>query len=132
MNFTYSFKHMEKSESVIEFSKDRVIGPLGKLLGEGLQLHLVFDSPQPNFTVDGLLTIQNGSQFKVKENGKNIYACIDAAGKKLVRMVRKEKNMSTSYKHTQKLEDVLMENIAEKDSEELSAVSDKAEVYAQS
>gem|GEM_PF-6736563 len=130
MNFTYSFKHMEKSESVLEFSMDHVVRPLGKLLGEGLQLHLVFDSPQPDFTVDGLLTIQNGSQFKIKENGKNIYACIDAAGKKLVRMIRKEKNINTSYKHKTRIEDAFIEKKVEIDSEELMTISDKAEVYA--
>lgn len=130
MNVTYSFKHMDTSDSVIDFSKDHIVKPLEKILGDGLQLHLVFDSPQPDFTVDALLTTPSGSQFKVKEHGKNMYACIDAAGKKLVRMIRKEKNISTSFKHSPKLEDALMDNMEETDSEELRVTSDKAEVFA--
>ena len=115
MNVVYTFKHMKSSESVIDFSKDHIVDPIQKILGETIQLKLIYDGPQPDFTVNSLLTTPSGAQFKVKETGKNMYACIDAAGKKLVRMIRKDKNMSMNFKHAEKLGSTLSEIENEED-----------------
>ena len=128
-NVVYTFKHMETSENVIDFSKDHIVEPATKLLGEGIQLQLVFDGPIPDFSINSLLTSPSGSQFKVKETGKNMYACIDAAGKKLVRMIRKEKNIGMSQKHSPKLNEMMAEeDSSELDSHNEPVTSDKAEV----
>lgn len=135
MNIVYTFKHMKSSESVIDFSKAHIVNPSLKLLGDSIQLTLIFDGPQPDFCVNSLLTAPNGSLFKVKETGKNMYACIDAAGKKLVRMIRKDKTLHTNHKNYRRtLVSPLAEETAEdydledKELAELAA-SDKAEIF---
>lgn len=134
MNVTYTFKHMKSSDSVVSFSKEHIVEPTLKLLGEGLQVKLIFDGPQPDFSINTLLTASNGTQFKVKETGKNMYVCIDAAGKKLVRMIRKEKNMNTSYKNSSKANENFTEGLEEEQNlkDEQLAQSDKGEVFATS
>lgn len=133
MNVVYTFKHMKTSESVVDFAKDHIVGPISKLLGEGIQLKLVFDGPTPDFGINTLLTAPNGTQFQLKETGKNMYACIDSAGKKLIRMIRKDKNMHTSFKHAERLGTTLEEMENPESPEELaldqeSVTQDKAEV----
>ena len=128
-NVVYTFKHMETSENVIDFSKNHIVEPATKLLGEGIQLQLVFDGPTPDFSINSLLTSPSGSQFKVKETGGNMYACIDAVGKKLVRMIRKEKNISISQKHSPKLNEIMAEEESSLlENHDDPVTSDKAEV----
>jgi putative sigma-54 modulation protein len=96
MNIGVTFRHIEPSEAVKDYAKEK-IAKLQKFLRQPMQANVTFDTERLDHVVE--VRISSGAErFHGKEQNPDMYASIDVVVDKLERQIRSGKGQNASKK----------------------------------
>lgn len=133
MQFSVTFRHMEGSEALKAYAKDR-LEKIRKYFPEPIAIHVVMSTERFHHRVDVNVQLNNGFKVAGTETTENMYSSIDLVSAKIERQVRRYKDKLRAHK-ARNLEgvpvvhSVLQEATAEHDAAE-AAPSSPAEAPA--
>ena len=97
MQFSVTFRHMEASEALKDYAKDR-IQRINKYFPDPIACHVVMSTERYNHRVDVNLQRHNGLQVAGHESTENMYSSIDLVVAKIERQVRRYKGKLRDHK----------------------------------
>jgi putative sigma-54 modulation protein len=90
MQFSVTFRHMEASEALKSYAKERM-DRIRKYLPDPIACHVVFGVERHNHRVDVNFQLHNGLAIAGHETTENMYSSIDLVIAKIERQVRRYK-----------------------------------------
>lgn len=90
MQFSVTFRHMEPTESLKTYAKERM-ERVRKFLPDPISCHVVLSTERHNHRIDVTFHLHNGLQIAGHETTENMYSSIDLCIAKIERQVRKYK-----------------------------------------
>lgn len=101
MNLSVTFRHMEATEALKEYVRDK-LDKIHKYFRDPMNAHVVLSTERGYYHVADInITLHNGIAIKGKEHTEDMYSSIDLASAKIERQVRKYKDRIRDHKpHT--------------------------------
>lgn len=90
MQFAVTFRHMEPTEALKSYAKERM-ERVRKYLPDPISCHVVLSTERHNHRIDVTFQLHNGLQVAGHEITENMYSSIDLCIAKIERQVRKYK-----------------------------------------
>jgi putative sigma-54 modulation protein len=90
MQFAVTFRHMEPTEALKTYAKDRM-ERVRKYLPDPISCHVVLSTERHNHRIDVTFQLHNGLSVAGHETTENMYSSIDLCIAKIERQVRKYK-----------------------------------------
>ncbi len=90
MQFSVTFRHMEPTDALKSYAKERM-DRVRKYLPDPIACHVVFSTERHNHRVDVNFQLHNGLSVAGHETTENMYSSIDLVIAKIERQVRKYK-----------------------------------------
>jgi putative sigma-54 modulation protein len=90
MQFSVTFRHMEPTESLKAYAKERM-ERIRKFLPDPISCHVVLSTERHNHRIDVNFHLHNGLSIAGHETTENMYSSIDLCIAKIERQVRKYK-----------------------------------------
>ena len=90
MQFAVTFRHMEPTEALKAYAKERM-ERVRKYLPDPISCHVVLSTERHNHRIDVTFALHNGLQVAGHEITENMYSSIDLCIAKIERQVRKYK-----------------------------------------
>jgi putative sigma-54 modulation protein len=90
MQFSVTFRHMEPTESLKAYARDRM-ERVRKYLPDPISCHVVMSTERHNHRIDVSFQLHNGLTVAGHETTENMYSSIDLCIAKIERQVRKYK-----------------------------------------
>jgi putative sigma-54 modulation protein len=90
MQFSVTFRHMEPTESLKAYAKERM-ERIRKFLPDPISCHVVMSTERHNHRIDVNFHLHNGLSVAGHETTENMYSSIDLCIAKIERQVRKYK-----------------------------------------
>lgn len=90
MQFAVTFRHMEPTEALKSYSKERM-ERVRKYLPDPISCHVVLSTERHNHRIDVTFQLHNGLSVAGHETTENMYSSIDLCIAKIERQVRKYK-----------------------------------------
>ena len=90
MHFAVTFRHMEPTEALKTYAKDRM-ERVRKYLPDPISCHVVLSTERHNHRIDVTFQLHNGLSVAGHETTENMYSSIDLCIAKIERQVRKYK-----------------------------------------
>lgn len=90
MQFAVTFRHMEPTEALKAYAKERM-ERVRKYLPDPISCHVVLSTERHNHRIDVTFALHNGLQVAGSEVTENMYSSIDLCIAKIERQVRKYK-----------------------------------------
>jgi putative sigma-54 modulation protein len=90
MQFAVTFRHMEPTEALKSYAKERM-ERVRKYLPDPISCHVVFSTERHNHRIDVAFQLHNGLSIAGHETTENMYSSIDLCIAKIERQVRKYK-----------------------------------------
>jgi len=90
MQFSVTFRHMEPTESLKAYARDRM-DRVRKYLPDPISCHVVLSTERHNHRIDVSFQLHNGLSIAGHESTENMYSSIDLCIAKIERQVRKYK-----------------------------------------
>jgi len=90
MQFSVTFRHMEPTESLKAYAKERM-ERIRKFLPDPISCHVVMSTERHNHRIDVNFHLHNGLSIAGHETTENMYSSIDLCIAKIERQVRKYK-----------------------------------------
>jgi putative sigma-54 modulation protein len=87
MQFSVTFRHMEATEALKDYAKDRV-QRIRKYFPEPIAVHVVMSTERYNHRADVNVQLHNGLKIAGHESTENMYSSIDLVVAKIERQVR--------------------------------------------
>ena len=97
MQFSVTFRHMEATEALKNYAKDR-LGRIKKYFPDPIACHVVLSTERHNHRVDVNLQLHNGFKVAGHESTENMYSSIDLVSAKIERQVRRYKDKLREHK----------------------------------
>src|SRR3954469_10578685 len=99
MQLSTTFRHMEASQAVREYSEERLERIRKYFHRDPISAHAVFSVERNhNHTAELSMTLPNGILVKAKETTEDMYSSIDLAAARIERQVRKWKEKIRDHK----------------------------------
>ena len=90
MQFAVTFRHMEPTEALKEYSRERM-ERVRKYLPDPISCHVVLSTERHHHRIDVTFQLHNGLAVAGHETTENMYSSIDLCIAKIERQVRKYK-----------------------------------------
>lgn len=90
MQFAVTFRHMEPTEALKAYARERM-ERVRKYLPDPISCHVVLSTERHNHRIDVTFQLHNGLQVAGSESTENMYSSIDLCIAKIERQVRKYK-----------------------------------------
>jgi putative sigma-54 modulation protein len=90
MQFSVTFRHMEPTDALKSYAKERM-DRIRKYLPDPIACHVVFSTERHNHRIDVNFQLHNGLSIAGHETTENMYSSIDLVIAKIERQVRKYK-----------------------------------------
>jgi putative sigma-54 modulation protein len=90
MQFSVTFRHMEPTDSLKAYARDRM-DRVRKYLPDPISCHVVLSTERHNHRIDVNFQLHNGLSIAGHESTENMYSSIDLCIAKIERQVRKYK-----------------------------------------
>ncbi len=90
MQFSVTFRHMEPTESLKAYARERM-ERIRKFLPDPISCHVVLSTERHNHRIDVTFQLHNGLSVAGHETTENMYSSIDLCIAKIERQVRKYK-----------------------------------------
>jgi putative sigma-54 modulation protein len=90
MQFAVTFRHMEPTESLKSYARERM-ERIKKFLPDPISCHVVLSTERHNHRIDVTFQLHNGLSVAGHETTENMYSSIDLCIAKIERQVRKYK-----------------------------------------
>jgi putative sigma-54 modulation protein len=90
MQFSVTFRHMEPTDALKSYAKERM-DRIRKYLPDPIACHVVFSTERHNHRIDVNFQLHNGLTVAGHETTENMYSSIDLVIAKIERQVRKYK-----------------------------------------
>ena len=90
MQFAVTFRHMEPTDALKAYARERM-ERVRKYLPDPISCHVVFSTERHNHRIDVAFLLNNGLQIAGHEITENMYSSIDLCIAKIERQVRKYK-----------------------------------------
>ncbi len=90
MQFAVTFRHMEPTEALKSYAKERM-ERVRKYLPDPIACHVVLSTERHNHRIDVSFQLHNGLSIAGHETTENMYSSIDLCIAKIERQVRKYK-----------------------------------------
>jgi putative sigma-54 modulation protein len=90
MQFSVTFRHMEPTDALKSYAKERM-DRIRKYLPDPIACHVVFSTERHNHRIDVNFQLHNGLSVAGHETTENMYSSIDLVIAKIERQVRKYK-----------------------------------------
>jgi putative sigma-54 modulation protein len=90
MQFAVTFRHMEPTEALKSYARERM-ERVRKYLPDPISCHVVFSTERHNHRIDVTFQLHNGLAVAGTETTENMYSSIDLVIAKIERQVRKYK-----------------------------------------
>src|SRR6201986_3060700 len=90
MQFAVTFRHMEPTEALKSYAKERM-DRVRKYLPDPISCHVVLSTERHNHRIDVTFQLHNGLAIAGHETTENMYSSIDLCIAKIERQVRKYK-----------------------------------------
>jgi putative sigma-54 modulation protein len=97
MQFAVTFRHMEATEALKGYVKDK-IQRIKKYLPDPIAVHIVMSTERHNHCVDVNMQLHNGLTIAAREASENMYSSIDQVVAKIERQVRRYKDKLRDHK----------------------------------
>lgn len=97
MQFSVTFRHMEGSEALKAYAKDR-LEKIRKYFPEPIAIHVVMSTERFHHRVDVNVQLNNGFKVAGTETTENMYSSIDLVSAKIERQVRRYKDKLRAHK----------------------------------
>jgi putative sigma-54 modulation protein len=97
MQFAVTFRHMEATEALKGYVKDK-IQRIRKYLPDPIAVHVVMSTERHNHCVDVNMQLHNGLTVAAREASENMYSSIDQVVAKIERQVRRYKDKLRDHK----------------------------------
>jgi putative sigma-54 modulation protein len=97
MQFSVTFRHMEGSEALKAYAKDRM-EKIRKYFPEPIAIHVVMSTERFHHRVDVNVQLNNGFKVAGTETTENMYSSIDLVSAKIERQVRRYKDKLRAHK----------------------------------
>jgi putative sigma-54 modulation protein len=97
MQFSVTFRHMDASDALREYAKDRM-DRIKKYFPDPIACHVVMSTERYNHRVDVKLQLHNGLQIAGHEATEDMYSSIDLVIAKIERQVRRYKGKLRDHK----------------------------------
>jgi putative sigma-54 modulation protein len=97
MQFAVTFRHMEPTEALKTYAKDRM-ERVRKYLPDPISCHVVLSTERHNHRIDVTFQLHNGLSVAGHETTENMYSSIDLCIAKIERQVRKYKGKMEGMK----------------------------------
>jgi putative sigma-54 modulation protein len=97
MQFSVTFRHMEATEALKEYAKERM-DRIKKYIPDPISCHVVMSTERYNHRVDVNLQLHNGLQVAGHETTEDMYSSLDLVAAKLERQVRRYKGKLRNHK----------------------------------
>jgi putative sigma-54 modulation protein len=97
MQFSVTFRHMEGSEALKAYAKDR-LEKIRKYFPEPIGIHVVMSTERFHHRVDVNVQLHNGFKIAGTETTENMYSSIDLVSAKIERQVRRYKDKLRAHK----------------------------------
>jgi len=97
MQFSVTFRHMEATDALKDYAKDR-IQRIKKYFPDPIACHVVMSTERFNHRVDVNLQLHNGLQLAGHESTEHMYSSIDLVVAKIERQVRRYKGKLRTHK----------------------------------
>jgi putative sigma-54 modulation protein len=104
MQFSITGKHVEITDAMRQHAQDKV-EKLPRYLDTVSKVDVVVEGAEKGTSMQSVEVIASGKHGKVfvaKEQGADVYTCIDLAVHKLERQISKAKEMERGHKHNEK------------------------------
>ena len=105
MQFSVTFRHMEATEALKNYAKDRV-QRIKKYFPEPISVHVVMSTERYNHRADVNVKLHNGLKIAGHESTENMYSSIDLVVAKIERQVRRYKDKLRARKSKTDMEPV--------------------------
>ncbi len=105
MQFSVTFRHMEATEALKNYAKDRV-QRIKKYFPEPISVHVVMSTERYNHRADVNVKLHNGLKIAGHESTENMYSSIDLVVAKIERQVRRYKDKLRARKSKVDMEPV--------------------------
>lgn len=97
MQFSVTFRHMEGTEALKAYAKDR-LEKIRKYFPEPIAIHAVMSTERFHHRVDVNVQLPNGFKIAGTETTENMYSSIDLVSAKIERQVRRYKDKLRAHK----------------------------------
>jgi len=130
MQFSVTFRHMEATEALKNYAKDRV-QRIKKYFPEPISVHVVMSTERYNHRADVNVKLHNGLKIAGHESTENMYSSIDLVVAKIERQVRRYKEKLRARKSKVDMEPVTWTHavLAERDAADAEVEDDGERTY---
>lgn len=97
MQFSVTFRHMEATDALKDYAKDR-LDKIRKFLPDPIGMHVVMSTERHNHHIDVNLQLHNGFLIAGRETSDDMYSSIDKVTAKIERQVRRYKDKLRTHK----------------------------------
>src|SRR6185436_17832106 len=98
MNLSVTFRHMEATDPIREYAKDK-LEKIRKYFPDPITAHVVLSTERSyQHQVDVVITLHNGIVLKGREITEDMYSSIDLVMAKIERQVRRYKDRIRDHK----------------------------------
>jgi putative sigma-54 modulation protein len=97
MQFSVTFRHMEATEALKTYAKERV-QRIRKYFPDPIAVHVVMGTEKYNHRCDVNVQLHNGIKIAGRESTENMYSSIDLVVAKIERQVRRYKDKLRGHK----------------------------------
>src|SRR5512147_847613 len=105
MQFSVTFRHMEPTESLKAYARDRM-ERVRKYLPDPISCHVALSTERHNHRIDVTFQLHNGLSIAGHETTENMYSSIDLCIAKIERQIRKYKGKLDQQRRTAHAEPV--------------------------
>ncbi len=97
MQFSVTFRHMEATEALKDYAKEKV-QRIRKYFPDPIAVHVVMSTERYNHRADVNVQLHNGLKIAGSEATENMYSSIDLVVAKIERQVRRYKDKLRDHK----------------------------------
>ncbi|MBP9707493.1 MAG: ribosome-associated translation inhibitor RaiA [Oligoflexales bacterium] len=113
MEFQFTFKQMDSSQSMINYSQQKIEDVVNKYMAHPIKVHMRFSSVQDRHYVSCHVTGSEGFNYLVHNLGESMYSCIDRLVDKLESRLRRHKDKLRSHGAKQAIKGFKLHDLSE-------------------
>ncbi len=121
MQFLYSFKHMETSEALENYTEQKLAERIRKFVTKPIAAHVTFSVVRHQHTVHVSLDAGDGFGIEVEHTSVDMYASVDQLADKLASQLKKHKEKLKDHKGDRMFRSLTLVAEADGDSESVDA-----------
>lgn len=114
MHLNYSFRKMETSESLCDFSTEKIQEKVDKFYSKSIEVHVTFSVEKEQHLVRCSVRAPHGFNFEVNARSLDMYGAVNLMVDKLERLLKRQKEKLKKHRFKNNVRDLKLANTKEK------------------